>query len=380
MDTKKKKKNWKRFLIAFPLLLLVSMAAGLGFGLLLERFIPDTLPRAQRVLRVLVLLAGLYGSIFLSIPIHEAGHLVFGLLTGYRFSSYRIGSLMWVSDGDKVRFKRFSLAGTGGQCLMCPPDLVDGKMPYVLYNLGGALLNIFAALLALLVFFLLDGTGLLSGVLLIFAAANVLIALTNGVPMPAGTVDNDGRNAVQLGKHPAALRAFWIQMKANELISRGVRLKEMPEEWFVLPEGDQPQNTMCAAVAVFCENRLMDQGNLTQAAQVCDQLLEAETAILPMYKSLLACDRITSALLGQGGSQVAEQHLTKDLEKFMKQMKTFPTVLRTQYITALLHEKDGEKAKKLLAQFDKIAKTYPYPMDIESERELLALADAAAQQ
>ena len=34
---------------------------------------------------------------------------------------------------------------------MSPPELVDGKMPYVLYNLGGSFLNlIFAAIFLVL--------------------------------------------------------------------------------------------------------------------------------------------------------------------------------------------------------------------------------------
>ena len=38
----------------------------------------------------------MYAAIIAQIAIHEAGHLVFGLLSGYRFGSYRIFSLMWL--------------------------------------------------------------------------------------------------------------------------------------------------------------------------------------------------------------------------------------------------------------------------------------------
>ena len=44
----------------------------------------------------------LFASVLISIPlvtvIHEGGHLVFGLLTGYKFSSFRIMSFMWVKE------------------------------------------------------------------------------------------------------------------------------------------------------------------------------------------------------------------------------------------------------------------------------------------
>ncbi len=82
-------------------------------------------------------------------------HLIFGLLTGYRFSSFRIFNLMLVKESGRLRIRRLSIAGTGGQCLMCLPDLVNGTMPFILYNFGGAIMNILAALIDLILCFFL---------------------------------------------------------------------------------------------------------------------------------------------------------------------------------------------------------------------------------
>ena len=60
----------------------------------------------------------------------------------------------------------------------------------------------------------------------------------------------------------------------------------------------------------------------------------------------------------------------------MKSMKKFPSVLRTWYAYALLAERDGEKARKIKDQFEKCAKSYPYPSDIASERELMERVEA----
>ena len=59
----------------------------------------------------------------------------------------------------------------------------------------------------------------------------------------------------------------------------------------------------------------------------------------------------------------------------MKQMKTFPSVIRTEYAYALLCERNKEKAQKHLAYFEKTEKNYPYPQDMQSERELMQIAD-----
>ena len=62
----------------------------------------------------------------------------------------------------------------------------------------------------------------------------------------------------------------------------------------------------------------------------------------------------------------------------MGQMKRFPSVLRTRYLHALLAEWDPAKAAAIRARFETVAGTYPYPADIASERELMALGDARA--
>lgn len=58
----------------------------------------------------------------MQVIVHEGGHLLFGLLCGYRFLSFRIGSLMLIKTGEGFRIRRFTLKGTGGQCLMIPPE------------------------------------------------------------------------------------------------------------------------------------------------------------------------------------------------------------------------------------------------------------------
>ena len=58
----------------------------------------------------------------------------------------------------------------------------------------------------------------------------------------------------------------------------------------------------------------------------------------------------------------------------MKAMKSFSSVIRTEYALALLFEKDTQKAEE--NTFEKVAKTYPYSQDIESERELMRIAES----
>ena len=370
MDNKQEKKKNKLKTYA---LLLFNLALYITPGFVALRYISPL--DINPLLRVVGFVAVAYAAIIFHIIIHEGGHLVFGLLTGYRFSSFRIFSFMWVKEGESVKFKRHSIAGTGGQCLMSPPDIQNGEMPVVWYNLGGSLMNIIFGLLSLGGFFLCGGVSVLSAVLLLFALLGFSLAILNGVPMRMGAIDNDGYNAISLSKDAQAREAFWMQMKVVEETTKGVRLCDMPAEWFTVPTDEAMSNSMVAARGVFACNRLMDEERFEEADELMAHLLEIESGMVGLHRSILICERIYVELIHQNRREVVEEKLTKNLQSFMKAMKDTPSILRTQYAIALLYDGDKAKAETIKAQFEKRAKTYPYPHEIDSERDLMKLAE-----
>ena len=90
----------KKLLAVLPM-----VAMGFGCGLLVGQYaqraeesgVPGGMPGA-----IIILFAGLIIGLYLQIAVHEGGHLVFGLLTGYRFCSYRLGSLMVLKEEDRL--------------------------------------------------------------------------------------------------------------------------------------------------------------------------------------------------------------------------------------------------------------------------------------
>lgn len=371
----KKKIQWGQWIMVIGFTLLGGIC-GVLIAEYIDRSVSSGKSAGETIFTVILLFVGMYVSMFLQIVIHEAGHLLFGLLSGYQFSSFRIGSFMWINKIGKLEFKRMSLAGTGGQCLMNPPELVNGKMPYVLYNLGGSILNIISSLIFIGFLLILQNSNVLKILLSMLAVIGVAFALMNGVPMRMGAVDNDGYNARSLGKDKEALRSFWVQMRVSNEQIYGHRLKDMPKEWFEIPSDEEMKNSMSAVLGVFACNRLMDEKRFEEADRLMEHFMEIKTGIVGVHRCLMLCDRIYSGLLRGDESDEIEKMLDKQQKKFMKSMKTFPSVLRTEYVIALLLEKDTVKADKIKRQFEKIAQTYPYISDIESERELMGLAEA----
>ena len=87
---------------------------------------------------------------FLQIVIHEAGHLVAGLLSGYKFISFRIFNYTILKTAEGLKVKKFGISGTGGQCLMTPPDGPAEDLKFVFYNLGGVLFNLLFSAVAII--------------------------------------------------------------------------------------------------------------------------------------------------------------------------------------------------------------------------------------
>lgn len=313
------------------------------------------------------------GSV-LQILLHEAGHLLLGLASGYQFCSFRIGSVLWMKQDGRLQRRRFSLAGTIGQCLLEPPEPVNGKIPYVLYNLGGSLLNLGTAALFAVLYWRTASRPLLCTMFLMLSVFGLLFALTNGIPLPVGAVNNDGHNAVSIGKCPEALRSFWLQMKVNAELTHGVRPKEMPQDWFPLPSEVPLDNSMTAAACILTFQRIMDQQNFPLARQVGETILQHGSGMVNLHRVMLQADLLYCELVGDNRPERIEAFQTKTYRKLMKAMRNYPSVLRVQYAYALLHDRDPAAAETLRERFEQIAKRYPYSAELESERELMLYA------
>lgn len=379
-QTTSKKKKGASKILGFAAYILVCALFGVALGILLDKSGQSDLPFGQYLVSLLINLLLMYLSIFLQFIIHEGGHLLFGLMSGYSFILFRIGSLTLVKTADGLKFKRISLAGTGGQCLMSPPEWNDGNFPYKLYNLGGFLMNLISAVIFFVVFLLDRHTAYLPFFSLCMAALGLAIGLMNGIPMRIGGVDNDGYNVLSLGKDKAARWAFWMQLRASAELALGKGLADMPEEWFDMPGEGWQDNALTASIPVFRENRFMETQEFDKAKELVDMLLDEPNQLAQLYKNMLLCDRMYLELIGECDHAKLDSWNTKEHKQFRLAMKNYLTIMRTEYAWALLKEKDSAKAEKILQAFEKRGPSHPNPGEVESERRLILTAKEKAAQ
>lgn len=374
MEKRKKTERIQKFFFGLLMFLFMAVCGGVG-GYMIATI--QEKQKGEGALGVAEALIAIGAVLFLvaiawiiHIYVHETGHLIFGLLTGYRFQSIRFGSLMFIKTEEGIQCKRLTLAGTGGQCLMLPPKDKGDDYPTTLYNLGGCLANLFVALLCLVCYLFTNRTSIGALLLLLLSLVGIGSALLNGVPM--SSLSNDGYNMLVLRKDIKARRALRIQFEANACLAQGQSIKDMPEEWFEW-EQEIPENNLVAAQGVLRFNYLMECRRIEEARALGGFLLENAAFLANVHELLLKMELIYCDMLLGEDKEAIKKKFQKE-KKQLDALKSLPSTQRFYYTYYLLVEEDEAKAEKCQEQFEKIAKKYPYPVEMDTERELMAKA------
>lgn len=283
-------------------------------------------------------------SFLILVPVHEFGHLVCGLLTGYKFVSFRIFNYTIIKIDGKLRVKKFAVAGTGGQCLLTPPDLPIDQIPTGWYNFGGILANIIVLVIAL-PFFLLDLNPFVAEALGVFASVDAIMILLNGIPMMANGVGNDGYNMKLLKKNLRSRQGIVNQLRANALIQNGMRPKDMPEEFFENPKDIDYRNALEVSIPLMYSSRLVDEMKYTEALECLEALYSHKDEIMPLYIKEIACE-LAFLYLRTDNLEKAEELLDKDLRKYIETYRRMMSS-KERLLSAMAFYLDKDKSKAI---------------------------------
>ena len=180
---------------------------------------------------------------------------------------------------------------------MIPPKQKNGKIPVFLYNLGGAFVNLVFAILLFFAAYFSKSIIIFPQIFVMGGAISLIMAVFNGLPMKIGGIANDGMNAFALRKDIHANEAFHKQLLINAAQTNGVRLSNMPTEWFALPKSADMNNPICASIPVFYCNRLFDEERFDEAENAIFALINSDNGLIGMYRGMLISDFIYCLLL-----------------------------------------------------------------------------------
>lgn len=168
-------------------------------------------------------------AVVLNFALHETGHLLGGLATGFNFLSIRLFKYALVKDEDGLHLKKFNIAGTGGQCLMDFSENIDAeKVPYFWYNAGGFLVNLLIAVISVVLLANFDLGMFGDAFFFMMAFVGFACFLMNALPVSFNGMQNDGSNILTLWRDKSSRKYFYRVILMAGRLSRGVRAKDIP--------------------------------------------------------------------------------------------------------------------------------------------------------
>ena len=248
---------------------------------------------------------------------HEGGHLVAGLLTGYRFVSFRLLNYTLIRRDGRLQWRKYDLEGTGGQCLLSPPDKPLDQIKTRLYNAGGVLANILLAALCVILLCTFDMPVLLKIFLGIVVVISLYSALTNGIPLKLSGIPNDGFNFLLQEKNPTAKQYFVSILKTNALLQEGTQPKDMPADLYQMPE--EPINwkdPMCTITVLLASSRLMNLHQWEEAYRLQAEAYAHKGDIIPLYVNEIN-GLMTVTCIATGRDDEARQHYDKETRDYV---------------------------------------------------------------
>ena len=268
-------------------------------------------------------------SLILLVTIHETGHLVCGLLSGYKFVSFRLFNLTFIRLNGKIHIKKYAIAGTGGQCLLLPPELPLDRIPTGWYNFGGVFFNILAMIIVAPLM-LIKGYPLLSESVAIFLFTDLMLIIMNGIPLKISGAGNDGYNMIALRKNPLAKRGLVVALRSNALIQEGIRPKDMPDNLFIIPEHINYRDQLEVSIPIMAASRLIDEMRFYDALAEFEGLYNHRNEIIPLYVNETSCELVFLRLIGDdkdGALELLDEKLKKYIQAFRKVMSSKERIL-----------------------------------------------------
>ena len=302
-------------------------------------------------------------AVMVHLILHEAGHLIAGLLTGYRFLSFRILKYTLIKTDEGLRWKKFHIAGTGGQCILELPEDQDVEtVPWFWYNAGGVLMNLTIMLVSVVLLRFTDPPLLPFALLMMLAFVGFFMACANGIPATINGVSNDGHNLWMLWRRPAERRYFMHSLQIAGQLSRGKRMSEMPAEWTenqpITPKSSYLELTGRMTYMALLE----DQGRLDEARLVAEELMALGKKLPQLLQLEIGGERVMLELMTTRRPEVVSQLWTKTLARYTEaNSKYSPIKCAVLYAYELLHNHNTQKAETYKQQLEAHQHDYTMP-------------------
>lgn len=355
-------------ILTFALFVLSGIVIGL-FGVRVMQLSKENL--SQFVLSVALLILFMFAALTIQTGLHEVGHMIFGIVSGYQFQSIRFGCFILYRSQDRLKLGIYTLTGTAGQCIMTPPEISDEDTPTTLYNLGGLIINILLTVIFAVFVFNPSLNRYFRGFSLTLCVMGICTIVLNALPVES--MSNDGYNALICHKDLKSKKAFLLSLRMMDKITHGVPTADIPASWFdwTYEQGD---SALASSIGIQRINYLMAHKQYDAAYELTEYIEQNVTRLSAIHNNLVKLNKLLCMIILEKDPASIKEYFEQENKNILT-LRQMPPAQNCLYAYYSLIDPDVKKAKQARYMFEQIAKRYPYPKDIEEGRELLQLVD-----
>ncbi len=309
-------------------------------------------------------------GIFIFLIVHELGHLLFGLLSGYEFISFQFFTNIIFKDTDgKIRTEKRKNRAVLGQCIMKYPKKKNYNV--IMYHVGGGILNLTFGLI-FIVLYILYPNGFLGAIFMAFASVNLLFMVTNLFPLNYPTT-NDGYNIYRYIKNKDVNKLYEEYLDISIDIRNNVEFKNLSLLEHISKSNEKE---------VFFANHLyhqfykeLDLFKFDEAKETLEELFKTHKE--KKSNAYYAC--LFEKIYFYGIYMNNEVEIKKCYDEIPKKIKKslfklqINNYLKVAYVVAQYVEYNPNKAKKMKENYKKLVEKEFVANQVLMEKDLLMM-------
>ena len=323
---------------------------------------------AMNTLHLAAFLIGVFIIQMLFYTVTALGFLIFGKISGYEFRFMRIAFMKWQKNKEgKIKLTIINERGPSAVCSMTPPDMKDGKFPYLLYSHGSVILSSICIVVSAVFFAFNFNTPVVSSLLLLF----IFVLLTYVI---LDVFVGNSRLARDVKKSPEALKGIWLFLKCSDPEFSDTDSEGLPDEWFSSTCKADTSIYWSSTYLIFAGGRHLIKKDFKKAAEVFDKILDPSANITYTEYLYTVADRLFCELMTEANPEVIERLYTNEFKGFLNNVRTYTNLCRN-YAFTLFIEKNPAGAAQIKSEFFEASKNPYNQKDAQDETKLLLYAE-----
>ena len=273
--------------------------------------------------------------------IHELGHLTFGIISGCKLLSYRIGNYAFVKENNKICVKIHKVKGSGGQCLLGEPKRNSLVSQYCII-LGGIFFNLIISVLFYIISFHVP--IVMKAICYLLCFVGIIFIVMNGLPLNNLSIINDGKCLMLIINDKEARTCYYSHSIICRLLFESKSYGDIPKEYFDYDENAAIDNELIGYMIImkyyhYLENKEYKMANwsLRQFEPFEDRL--KRELLIDLYYEKLYIELLTlkrEAVI----KNILSSHIMKN--EFCKKSNDI-NKLRVKMAYELIYEKNSLK-------------------------------------